>query len=270
MRDKFPCFVVVPQAPGSWIEHAVFDKPIPLSPKPTSALALTVELVESTAKKDPVDPDRIYLLGYSNGACGVWDLLERLPRSWAAAVPMAGAGDPSHIAAAKNVPIWAFYGSKDPTIPIERMHEMESALHAAGGHPLYTVVKDGVHYDAKAKALADPSLLPCMLRNAGVGPPSPSRKRPARRRSFPQVFRTKSNSPAELIAAQRIYLSGPARMGSEAPAPRRSVLTPPNRFAKRIAGNSAAAYSAFATPMLAARLSTSQKTAATGADPVSS
>jgi predicted peptidase len=163
VRDKFPCFVVVPQAPGSWIEHAVFDKPIPLSAKPTSALALTVELVESTTKKDPVDPDRIYLLGYSNGACGVWDLLERLPRSWAAAVPMAGAGDPSHIAAAKSVPIWAFHGSKDPTIPIERMHEMESALHAAGGHPLYTIVKDGVHYDAKAKALADPSLLPWMF-----------------------------------------------------------------------------------------------------------
>ena len=163
LRDKFPCFVVVPQAPGSWIEHAVFDKPIPLSPKPPSALALAVELVESTTKKDPVDPDRVYLLGYSNGACAVWDLLERLPKAWAAAVPMAGAGDPSHIAAAKSVPIWAFHGSKDPTIPIERMHEMESALRAAGGHPLYTVVKDGVHYDAKAKALADPSLLPWMF-----------------------------------------------------------------------------------------------------------
>ena len=133
LRDKFPCFVVVPQAPGSWIEHAVFDKPIPLSPKPPSALALAVELVESTTKKDPVDPDRVYLLGYSNGACAVWDLLERLPKAWAAAVPMAGAGDPSHIAAAKSVPIWAFHGSKDPTIPIERMHEMESALR--GGRP---------------------------------------------------------------------------------------------------------------------------------------
>ena len=162
VRKRFPCFVLVPQANGSWVQHAVFDKPIGLTNTPTSFLAMTNAVLKDSLKKYPVDADRLYLMGYSNGACGVWELLEREPRVWGAAAPMAGAGDPSRIGAASHVPIWAFHGQKDPTIPLERMTELMAALRSAHGHPLYSIYPNGVHYDAK-RGLHEPNLLPWMF-----------------------------------------------------------------------------------------------------------
>ena len=76
-RERFPCFVLVPQANGSWIANPTFDKPIPLTKQPTASLAMAVELVAMLSKKSPVDMDRVYLMGISNApaACG---------RSWSA------------------------------------------------------------------------------------------------------------------------------------------------------------------------------------------
>jgi predicted peptidase len=163
LRAKYPAFVVAPQAPGSWIQHPVFDKPIPLSPKPTTVLLLTSDLVSALVKKEAVDADRLYLMGYSNGACAVWELLERNPTRWAAAVPMAGAGDPRAVAAAKHVAIWAFHGAKDATIPVHRMEELIASLRAAGAQPLYSIIPNGQHFDAKGKGFADPTLIPWMF-----------------------------------------------------------------------------------------------------------
>jgi predicted peptidase len=163
IRKKFPAFVVLPQANGSWIQRPVFDKPIPLSPRPTKNLTLAIDIIDTLSKREAVDTNRVYLMGYSNGACGVWELLERNPRRWAAAVPMAGAGDPVKVRAAKQVPVWAFHGANDKGIPLERMTELTTALREAGGSPLYTIVAKGQHWDAKVRGLADPTLLPWMF-----------------------------------------------------------------------------------------------------------
>jgi predicted peptidase len=162
VRKRFPCFVVMPQANGSWVQNPVFDKPIRLTPQPAASLVLAHEIVKSELKKNPVDADRLYLMGYSNGSCGIWELLEREPRVWAAAAPMAGAGDPAHVGAAKNVAIWAFHGEKDPTIPLERMRELMAALKAAHAQPLFTIYPNGAHYDSK-KGLQDKNFLPWMF-----------------------------------------------------------------------------------------------------------
>ncbi len=175
-RKKFPCFVVAPQVNGSWIQHAVFDKAIPLTAKPTAALTSAVEIVQSVVKSHPVDAGRVYVMGYSNGACGVWEILEREPGPWAGAVVMAGAGDPARIGVAKHVPIWVFHGSKDTTIPIERMHEMINGLQHAGGKPLFTIVPSGQHYDARAKGLGEPELLPWLFAQERGKPEVPFEK----------------------------------------------------------------------------------------------
>jgi predicted peptidase len=158
VRKRYPCFVVLPQANGSWVQNPVFDKPIRLTKTPAASLAMAHEIVKVVMKKHPVDADRLYLMGYSNGACGIWELLEREPHAWAAAAPMAGAGDPAHVGPAKNVAIWAFHGEKDPTIPIARMRELVSALRAAHGDPMFTIIPNGVHHNA-LDGLNDPNLI---------------------------------------------------------------------------------------------------------------
>ncbi len=162
VRKRFPCFVILPQANGSWVMHPKFDKPIRLNGMPVATLAMAHAIVKAEMRRHPVDPDRLYLMGYSNGACGLWELLEREPHAWAAATPMAGAGDPATVGPAKVVAIWAFHGEKDPTIPLDRMRELMAALQAARGHPMFTIYPGGVHWSALA-GLNDPNLLPWMF-----------------------------------------------------------------------------------------------------------
>jgi len=163
VREKFPCFVLLPQANGSWIQHAVFDKPIPLTKTPAASLAMALDLVTRVTKKYPIDTDRIYLMGISNGACGVWELLERNPRPWAAAVVLAGAGDPSKMAPVSRMPIWAFHAADDSVIPIARMKELIAALRAAHGHPRQTVIPHGDHGAAWNQGLKDRDLVPWLF-----------------------------------------------------------------------------------------------------------
>ena len=185
---RFPCFVVLPQTNGSWVQHAVFDKPIRLTKTPAASLAMTNELLKAILNKYPVDADRLYLTGYSNGACGVWELLEREPQVCAAAAPLAGAGDPAHIAAAKHVPIWAFHGAKDPSIPLARMTEMMVALRAAHGQPMFTVIPNGVHWDSKTHALGERNFLPWMFAQRRGTPEVP----------FDKIAKPKDKRPTSL------------------------------------------------------------------------
>jgi predicted peptidase len=192
VRKRFPCFVLLPQADGSWVQRAVFDNPIRLTKTPAASLALTNELLKTLLKHDPVDADRLYLTGYSNGACGVWELLEREPQVWAAAAPLAGAGDPGRIVGAKHVPIWVFHGAKDKTIPIERMTEMVAALHSAHGHPMFSIIPNGAHYDAKNSALHDPNFLPWMF----------AQHRGSAEVPFEKIAKPKDKRPTSLAKAQ--------------------------------------------------------------------
>jgi predicted peptidase len=161
-RKHHPCFVVIPQADGSWVQHAVFDNPIRLTKAPPANLVMANEIVKTVMNKQPVDADRLYLTGFSNGACGLWELLEREPQVWAAAAPFAGAGDPAVIGRAKNVAIWAFHGERDKTIPIARMHELVNAVRASGGDPMYSIIPKGEHGQALF-ALNEPNLIRWMF-----------------------------------------------------------------------------------------------------------
>jgi predicted peptidase len=58
---------------------------------------------------------------------------------------MSYGGDPRTAKIIKDIPIWAFHGSKDPVIPVRTTRNMINALRNAGGNPLYTEVPGGGH-----------------------------------------------------------------------------------------------------------------------------
>ena len=79
-------------------------------------------------------------------------------------------GNPSRVIAAKDVPIWAFHGAKDETVPLERTAELVAALRAANGQPIFTVYPNGTHDDAKYRALHEPSFLTWMFAQRRASP----------------------------------------------------------------------------------------------------
>ena len=71
------------------------------------------------------------------GGYGTWDIVQRRPEVFAAAIPICGGGDSTLAWKIRNVPIWAFHGDKDDAVPVARSRQMVSALWQCNGNVRY-------------------------------------------------------------------------------------------------------------------------------------
>ncbi|MCX7700159.1 MAG: dienelactone hydrolase family protein [Gemmataceae bacterium] len=150
-RRRYPCFLVVPQCPPDqlWVN---VNPPgtrsnLTLADQPTQPLAMVLDLIDRLCRELPVDRQRIYLTGLSQGGYGTWDFICRRPELFAAAIPVCGGGDPGQASKLVKLPIWAFHGDADSVIPPERSRDMVAAIEKAGGKPKYTEYP-GVGHDS--------------------------------------------------------------------------------------------------------------------------
>lgn len=141
VQAQWPSFIVVPQVMNNnrWVNIPASQGDYQLASQPSTSLRLAKEIVDSLQRQyQSIDPTRLYVTGISMGGYGVWDAIERWPSYFAAAAPIAGAGDPSKADLLTNLPIWDFHGSDDTVVPVSGSRDMIQALRAAGGRPLYT------------------------------------------------------------------------------------------------------------------------------------
>lgn len=155
-----PAYVLAPQCPDGdkWAnKHAKFPlHPYDLSANPESdASRLTVALVGKLIGQHSIDPDRIYLLGFSMGGSGAWDMLMRHADVFAAGVPITGVADVSRASLLSSTPIWSFHGELDEVSPVQNGRTMFDALRKVGAPARYTELK-GVGHGSVGPALEDP------------------------------------------------------------------------------------------------------------------
>jgi len=146
-QKNHPSFVVVPQCPANarWVD-VDFRQPFSRQPAEISKpLGMVMALIDSLADQYPVDKQRIYITGLSMGGFGTWDLIERYPAYFAAAVPVCGGGDELLASRLVKIPIWAFHGKQDNVVMPSRSENMINAIRKAGGQPLYTAYPDLGH-----------------------------------------------------------------------------------------------------------------------------
>jgi len=74
---------------------------------------LFTRLIEDLIVLEDVNPDRVYLLGYSAGGDGVYQLAPRMADSWAAAAMMAGHPNGVPLLSLRNLPFALQVGGKD-------------------------------------------------------------------------------------------------------------------------------------------------------------
>lgn len=67
-----------------------------------------------------IDPDRVYLIGWSMGGRGTWTIASRHPDLFAAAAPFFGWGDELPLRNLRNVPIFNQHGQKDWVVSIDQ------------------------------------------------------------------------------------------------------------------------------------------------------
>lgn len=155
-----PIFLIAPQCPPDrwWSAANLESGHLTEADKPNALLEAILALVEETTKKQPVDKKRFYVTGISMGGFATWDLLGRSPKRIAAAIPICGGGDPRLVKKYENIPIWAFHGEADPTIPVTTTREMIAAVEEAGGKPKVTYYP-GVQHDSWTQTYDNPKVI---------------------------------------------------------------------------------------------------------------
>ena len=97
------CYYVCPRAP--WDEWDMWFK-APID-------SLFEELIQTMVAEYDVDPDKVYVMGYSAGGDGVWRLAPRLADHWASAAMMAGHPGDVQLANVRNMPFTLWVGEHD-------------------------------------------------------------------------------------------------------------------------------------------------------------
>jgi predicted peptidase/glyoxylase-like metal-dependent hydrolase (beta-lactamase superfamily II) len=121
-----PSYVLAPQiAKGAdWTSEANY--------------ANTLGLLNEFVKNHPAaDTNRVYIVGFSMGATGLWNMLLKNPKLFAAAMPISGSadkflGDKQEWAALKNTPVIIIHSYDDTVVPIGAALNAAAALQAAG------------------------------------------------------------------------------------------------------------------------------------------
>ena len=138
-QNGIEAYFIAGQCPGGqqWV-NTPWNLPSHTMPaEPSEAMGLAMELIEQTMKTCAVDQSRVLVTGISMGGYATWDIVQRRPEWFAAAMPCCGGGDVALAEKIRGVSIWAFHGDKDTVVPTKRSRDMTSALWAVDGKIRY-------------------------------------------------------------------------------------------------------------------------------------
>ena len=139
--------LVAGQVPSGklWVEVNWSSTSHTMPVEPSETMCLLLEFMDTLLADPSVDTNRVYATGLSMGGYGTWDAISRRPEVFAAAIPICGGADVAQASNIKDIPIWAFHGSKDGSVPVFRSRSMMSALWNAGSDAHYWEYPDAPH-----------------------------------------------------------------------------------------------------------------------------
>lgn len=129
---------------------------------PGRYMVILQELVRHVMQVYKVKKDQVYVGGLSMGGMGTFELVRRMPGTFAAAFPICGGANPATAKKMKDVSWWVFHGAKDNVVPAVHSEKMVDALRAAGGKVKWTLFPEANH-NAWDPAFAEPGLLPWLF-----------------------------------------------------------------------------------------------------------
>ena len=129
---------LAPQAAGhSWYPYSFLSPIEQNEPGLTSALGVIARLV-GAAREQRHTPDRVVILGFSQGACLTLEFAARNPKRYAAIFGLSGgligpAGTPRDYAGSmENAPVFLGCSDVDAHVPVERVRESADVFRRMG------------------------------------------------------------------------------------------------------------------------------------------
>lgn len=138
-RADHPCIVVAPQLPlgetwgGSWYGGE------------TEGQRRLVALVRALRERSSIDPRRVYGVGFSMGAIGLWDILVRHAGLFTAAVLVAGDLDLAQASSLTSFPLWSVVGGRDELVPPDNTRAFARLVEERGGIAKVTEIASAGH-----------------------------------------------------------------------------------------------------------------------------
>ena len=127
---------------------------------------MVMDLVKSFSQNHFIDESRLYVGGLSMGGMGTFEILHRMPNTFAAAFAICGAGNPYSVGNyAKKVDMWVFHGAKDDVVEPSYSKNMVKSLEEAGANVKFTQYPKANH-NSWDLAFAEPELLSWLFSNS--------------------------------------------------------------------------------------------------------
>ncbi|MEO7444067.1 MAG: prolyl oligopeptidase family serine peptidase [Ferruginibacter sp.] len=171
VRTNYPAIIVFPQCSNNdyWSnvmhlqdesnKHVFY---FPEDGRATEAMDMVQELVKYLIVSYPVQKNRVYAGGLSMGGMGTFELVRRMPKTFAAAFAICGGANPSTAKEIKDVKWWIFHGLKDDVVPPIHSRLMEAALKKKGANIKATYYPNANH-NSWDSTFAEPGLLPWLF-----------------------------------------------------------------------------------------------------------
>ena len=171
VRKNFPAIVVFPQcATTSFWGNVTFSQDTAgrrvfefiEGRKPTAAMMLAQGLLDKLLTSYPVEKKQVYVAGLSMGGMGTFEIVERNPGLFAAAIPICGGANPSTAEKLKGTNWWIFHGAKDDVVPPVLSQKMYDALVQSKAVAKLTMYPEANH-NSWDSAFAETDLLPWLF-----------------------------------------------------------------------------------------------------------
>lgn len=174
IRQQFPAIVVFPQCPANsfwsnvqWVYDSVSKKRefyFPEEAEPTYAMLMVQQLMREIQKQFKIKQNQQYVMGLSMGGMGTFELVKRMPNTFAAAVPICGGGNTANAKYMQHTAFWIFHGDADVVVPVSLSKTMAEAIqkHDAAANMQLTIYPN-VNHNSWDNAFAEPQLLPWLF-----------------------------------------------------------------------------------------------------------
>ncbi|MDZ4819858.1 MAG: alpha/beta hydrolase-fold protein [Planctomycetota bacterium] len=107
-------------------------------------------LVDELQRQYAVDPDRVFISGFSMGASGAWNVALADPERFAGAVPVAAGTSINNAKTLAKVRVWTFHGDVDELVSTANTAALVEAIKSHGGQAQVTVLPKLGHMSCDA------------------------------------------------------------------------------------------------------------------------
>ncbi len=152
---QLPAYVAAPQCPADEAWSAITDK--------------LDTLLDDLLAEQPIDPDRVYLTGFSMGGYGTWVWAVKRPERFAALLPVGGSGffddflTRDDLQRLRTKPLWLVHGALDQAVAVRGADEVAAALAEIGANFGYTRYPDANHGGTSDRAYIDRAIYRWLL-----------------------------------------------------------------------------------------------------------